>query len=161
MKKQRAQPLILIVDEDADACDLYRASFAYEGFRCIQASHANAAQFARTRLPDLIIIDAVMLPEHSGDVVHRLKNDPATRDIPVLIVSEHALDEHRANAARAGAEGLFAKPPQPGQLAKEIRRLLGALRERRQAAPEQPDAQKPEKIDAAQSATRAHKRRAV
>jgi DNA-binding response OmpR family regulator len=141
MKQRRAQPLILMVDEDPEACDLYRASFAYEGFRCIQASHADALDCARTRQPDLIIMDAVMLPEHSGDVVQRLKHEPATRGIPILIVSEHALDEHRANAARAGAGGFFAKPAQPGQLAKEIRRLLARSREGRPPAEKHADAQ--------------------
>jgi DNA-binding response OmpR family regulator len=132
MKQRRAQPLILMVDEDPEACDMYRASFAYEGFRCIQASHEDAVDCARRRQPDLIIMDAVMLPDHSGDLVQHLRHEPATRGIPILIVSEHALDEHRENAARAGADGFFAKPAQPGQLAAEIRKLLARSRERRQ-----------------------------
>jgi two-component system chemotaxis response regulator CheY len=124
MKKRGAQPLVLIVDEDRDACDFYLASLSYESFRCIQASHADAFERALALLPDLIIIDAPIFSVADGNAVQRFKHDPRTRAIPIVVASAHAREEHRDNAMLAGADGFFRKPVDLSQLTKEMRRLL-------------------------------------
>jgi two-component system chemotaxis response regulator CheY len=124
MKKRGAQPLVLVVDEDRDACDFYLASLSYEGFRCIQASHADAFERTLALLPDLIIIDAPIFSVANGNAVQRLKHDPRTRAIPIVIASAHAREQHRDNAMLAGADGFFRKPVDLCQLTKQMRRLV-------------------------------------
>jgi CheY-like chemotaxis protein len=58
------------------------------------------------------------------DAVRALKSDPRTRGIPVLMLTGHAYDEHRAKAAAVGANGFLAKPVLPDDLAREVRRVL-------------------------------------
>jgi CheY-like chemotaxis protein len=58
------------------------------------------------------------------EAVSRLKKDPETQDIPLIMLTAHAFQEHRDRAAQVGADAFLAKPVLPDQLAAEIRRVL-------------------------------------
>jgi len=76
---------------------------------------------AHEKPPDLIILE-LLLPTLDGfQVCRRLKNDPATRGIPVLVFTLLAAE---ARALQAGADGFLQKPLRPQTLLEEIRRLL-------------------------------------
>ena len=67
-------------------------------------------EIARNDQPDLILLD-LNLPDMTGDeVLHRLKGDPATRHIPVIMVSADALGERVEHLLRLGASGYLTKP---------------------------------------------------
>jgi two-component system alkaline phosphatase synthesis response regulator PhoP len=116
-------PLILIVDENADACEIYLGSLGQEGFRCLQAPDAEAVEIAATELPALIIMDVLITPSND-EPLQRFKTDHRTRDIPILVVSSHALNLHRNSAMRAGADGFLTKPVLAAELVTQIRSLL-------------------------------------
>jgi len=91
----------------------FRLSFAKDG--------AELLARARQGPPDLIIIE-VLLPIMDGfQVCRQLKNDPATRPVPVLFYTVLAAEER---AYQAGAEGFLQKPQLPERLIAEIQRLL-------------------------------------
>lgn len=121
----RPAPLILVVDDNLDAREMYAMYLEYEGFRVMEAQNGHEAiEKTCADLPSLILMDASMPRLDGWDAVKRLKADPRTRAIPVLMVTGHAYEEHRARAAAVGADGFLAKPVLPDQLAREVRRVL-------------------------------------
>lgn len=118
-------PLILIVDDNLDAREMYGMYLEHEGFRWAEAANGqDAIQKTRDAQPSLILMDATMPGMDGWEAARRLKQDAATRDIPLIMLTAHAFQEHRQRAADAGADGFLAKPVLPDQLAVEIRRVL-------------------------------------
>jgi len=118
-------PLILVVDDNLDAREMYAMYLEYEGFRVIQAENGHeAVEKTAANLPSLVLMDASMPRMDGWDAVRVLKADPRTSRIPVLMLTGHAYDEHRSKAAAVGADGFLAKPVLPDELAREVRRVL-------------------------------------
>ena len=118
-------PLILIVDDNLDARQMYGTFLQQEGFRWAEAVNGQDA-LMQTHLekPALILMDAMMPRMDGWEAVRMLKQDATTRHIPLIMLTAHAFDEHRERAVQAGADGFLAKPVLPDQLAAEIRRVL-------------------------------------
>lgn len=75
--------------------------------------------------PDLVLLD-IMLPTMSGlEVCAALKSDPATRDIPVIIISVKASDEDVRTGLAKGANGYLAKPFDLFKLLEVVKKQLG------------------------------------
>jgi len=93
---------ILAIDDDPVALALYRDSLGAEGFRVTTAPNGReGVAIARAESVDAIILD-ILLPDIDGfEVAARLKGDPATRGIPILVVTGYALDD-RAKARLNG-----------------------------------------------------------
>lgn len=121
----RKAPLILIVDDNLDAREMYGMFLEHEGFRCAEARDGEDAitQATQTK-PDLILMDATMPRLDGWEAARRLKADASTKDIPLVMLTAHAFDEHRAKAEAVGADSFLAKPVLPNALAAEVRRLL-------------------------------------
>ena len=118
-------PLILIVDDNLDAREMYGMYLQHEGFRWAEAVNGHdAITQTRVEKPALILMDATMPRMDGWEAVRQLKEDPATRGIPLIMLTAHAFQEHRDRAAEAGADSFLAKPVLPDQLAAEIRRVL-------------------------------------
>ena len=117
--------LILIVDDNLDAREMYGMYLAHEGFRWAEA-HNGVEAIAQTQRerPSLILMDATMPGMDGWTAAKALKQDPSTREIPLIMLTAHAFQEHRDRALDAGADGFLAKPVLPDQLAAEIRRVL-------------------------------------
>jgi CheY-like chemotaxis protein len=117
-----------VVDDNLDAREMYAMYLEYEGFRVMEAQNGHEAiEKTRTDQPSLVLMDASMPRLDGWDAVKILKADPQTCAIPVLMLTGHAYDEHRAKAASVGADGFLAKPVLPDQLAREVRRVLRVL----------------------------------
>jgi CheY-like chemotaxis protein len=118
-------PLILVVDDNLDAREMYAMYLEFEGFRVIQAENGlDAVEMTRALSPSLVLMDASMPKMDGWDAVRLLKADAATRAIPLLMLTGHAYEEHRAKAFDVGADGFLAKPILPDDLAREVRRVL-------------------------------------
>jgi len=118
-------PLILIVDDNLDAREMYGMYLQHEGFRWAEAVNGVEA-ISQTQLerPALILMDATMPRMDGWEAVRQLKQDPKTKGIPLIMLTAHAFQEHRDRAAEVGADAFLAKPVLPDQLAAEIRRVL-------------------------------------
>lgn len=90
---------------------------------CSAASKAFA--LAKQHLPRLILLDLYMPVLSGWEVLEQLKNDPETRDIPVLIVSVGAKPENVERAESMGATGFIAKPFDPKVLVDKVKEVLG------------------------------------
>jgi len=118
-------PLVLVVDDSADARALYGEYLEYLGFRVETAENgAQAILSAQRAWPAIIIMDLAM-PEVDGwQAIKRLKSDPHTADIPIVALSAHAFGDEPQRAREAGADLFLSKPCLPSQLARVIRAML-------------------------------------
>jgi len=122
MKQMNGMPCILVVDDDASIRELLKQEFHEAGYQVRVASNGREAlEQVRHAHPDLIILD-VMMPEMNGfDVAAVLKNDPATMDIPILILS---IVQDRARGIRLGVDRYLTKPINTEALFREVGSLL-------------------------------------
>jgi CheY-like chemotaxis protein/signal transduction histidine kinase/CHASE3 domain sensor protein len=113
--------VLLAVEDDHDFAEVLRGLIGEMGFDCVVASNgAQALELARTRRPSGVLLD-VGLPDVSGlSVLERLKRDPATRHIPVHVVSA---TDRSPSAMAMGAIGHLVKPALREQLVEAIQRL--------------------------------------
>jgi len=119
-------PLILIVDDNLDAREMYGMYLQHQGFRWAEAVNGyDAITQTHVEKPALILMDATMPRMDGWEAVKQLKQDPQTKSIPLIMLTAHAFQEHRDRAAEVGADAFLAKPVLPDQLAAEIRRVLG------------------------------------
>jgi CheY-like chemotaxis protein len=123
------RPRVLVVDDEAGNRDLLRRRLEREGYAVLSADGGREALAVVAREPvDVILLDMLM-PDLDGlAVLGRLKDDPATRDLPVIVIS--ALDDLQAIARslEAGAEDYLPKPFEPVILRA---RLAGSLQKKR------------------------------
>ena len=124
-KPARPAPLVLIVDDNLDAREMYALYLEHEGFRSAEAADGHAAiDEAKRAKPDLILMDATMPRLDGWEAARMLKSDAETKHIPLIMLTAHAFAEHRDRAAAVGADAFMAKPVLPDVLAREIRRML-------------------------------------
>lgn len=118
-------PLILIVDDNLDAREMYGLYLQHDGFRWAEAVNGqDAITQTHVEKPALILMDVSMPRMDGWEAVRILKQDGVTKNIPLIMLTAHAFQEHRDRAAEAGADGFLAKPVLPDQLTAEIRRVL-------------------------------------
>ena len=121
-----AKPKILLADDNRDLRELVLVFLKRVGFDVIEASTGSEAlSVAHAGHPDLILIDLI-LPELCGDeVTARLKADPMTRDIAIIIASALPPSHHSVKRAIAhGAVDILAKPFTFKTLGETIRRYI-------------------------------------
>lgn len=125
VKPVKPAPLVLIVDDNLDAREMYAMYLEHEGFRSAEAADGHSAiDLAKRDKPDLILMDATMPHLDGWEAARALKADDDTKRIPLIMLTAHAFSEHRDRAAAVGADGFLAKPVLPDVLAREIRRML-------------------------------------
>ena len=118
---------ILVVDDEAPIVDLVRFTLEDAEVRVVEASDgAEALVLARRIKPDLVLLD-VHMPRLDGlEVCRQLTQGPATRHIPVILISAKASQISGEQVAAAGAFASLQKPYDPSDLRQ---RMQAALRE--------------------------------
>lgn len=116
---------LLLVDDDEKNLRLLQAYLVPQGYRTLVAHDGQEAiEVARRSHPDLILLDA-MMPRMSGfDACRRLKQELATRLIPVVIVTALGSRDDRLRGIEAGADDFLRKPIDKVELLARIRALL-------------------------------------
>ncbi len=116
---------ILIVDDETRNRELLEMSLQSKGYATVSADSGEAAlRCVEQEAPDLILLD-VMMPDMDGNqVAIRLKSNPVTADIPIIMLT--ALADHAARLAGlgAGAEEFLSKPVDLAELWLRVRNLL-------------------------------------
>jgi CheY-like chemotaxis protein len=115
---------ILIIEDDRDAARILELTLKREGCTTFTASNGfEGLKLAQTQHPDLVLLD-LMLPGIDGfEVCNRLRADPATASLPIIVVSAKPQLADRQMAAKAGANGYFTKPYRSSDLVAAIRVL--------------------------------------
>jgi DNA-binding response OmpR family regulator len=127
---------VLIVEDEADIRRLVDFHLTREGFRCRSvASGAQALDEVRRALPDLIVLD-LMLPEMDGlEVCRRLRSDPRSAAVPIIILTARADEVDRVVGLELGADDYVSKPFSPKELVARVRAVLRRTRLREPSAP--------------------------
>jgi DNA-binding response OmpR family regulator len=118
---------ILVVDDDPVILQLLRVNFELEGFDVLTAPDGESAlALAREHTPDVVVTD-VMMPRMSGlELLEKLKSDPVTGAIPVLLLTAKAQQVDIETGRVAGADDYVTKPFDPMDLVDRVNRLSGA-----------------------------------
>jgi CheY-like chemotaxis protein len=118
---------VLLIDDNPDNREIYALYLTHLGFAVLTTGDAESGlALAAERLPDVVVMD-VGLPGMDGySATRRLKADAATRHMPVIVFTAHAMTGERERALAAGCDAYLAKPIGPAVLAGELRRVLGA-----------------------------------
>ncbi len=123
--KKNGRRTILIVEDDEDSRYVYGVVLEDHGFSVVMAhSGEDGLRIARETRPTAILMD-VSIPGLDGwTVTERLKNDPETAQIPVIIITAHAFPEDLARAKQVGSDSFLTKPCEPRRVLEEVVRLL-------------------------------------
>lgn len=109
MKKIESKKILIVEDEKA-LSDIVEEEFDLMGFDAKVAEDGELAlKFARSFDPDLMLLDLVLPKKGGFDVLKELKEDPALKTIPVLVVSNLSTPETIRRAMILGAEDYFVK----------------------------------------------------
>ena len=119
---------LLYIEDNED--NLYMLTLWFDvlgGYEILSAPDGAAGiAMAAAELPDLILMD-LNLPEIDGwEATRRLKADPATRDIPIIALTAHAMAGDREKAIATGCDDFETKPVEFDRLLAKIERVLAA-----------------------------------
>ncbi|TML11528.1 MAG: response regulator [Actinobacteria bacterium] len=118
---------LLLVDDDEGLRALLRTTFEVVDIEVDEASDARAAEERiAARQPDVIVLDVLMPGETGIELCRRLKDDPATSDIPIVLLTGSEGGTLVASDA-AGADAFVRKPFSPLELLAVVERLAGGL----------------------------------
>jgi two-component system cell cycle response regulator DivK len=118
-------PLVLLVEDSADNRGLIRQIAELMDVELVEATNGEEGlALAHQRRPDVILMD-LSLPVLDGwEATRRLKADPATRAIPVVALTAHAMEGDEARARAAGCDAYVTKPIGVLELQQVLGRLL-------------------------------------
>lgn len=116
---------ILLVEDNEMNRDMLTRRLERKGYRVITAQDgAEGYYLARTKAPDIILMD-ISLPVMSGwEVTQKLKSHGDTRHIPIIVLTAHALATDRAKAFEIGCDDYDTKPVDFVRLQAKINNLL-------------------------------------
>jgi two-component system, OmpR family, phosphate regulon response regulator PhoB len=116
---------VLVVDDEPDICALVAYHLAKAGFRVSTAANGgDALASVRDEEPALVVLD-LMLPGVSGyDVLERIRAEPNTRDVPVIMLTARREEEDRIRGLSLGADDYVTKPFSPQELVLRVAAIL-------------------------------------
>jgi two-component system cell cycle response regulator DivK len=116
---------ILIVEDSLDISHSLADAFRFADFAVLQAVNAiQALQFASEHQPQLIVMD-IQLPDLDGlSVAQTLKNDPATKHIPIVAMTAYDVEGHQAKAMTRTCVGYAQKPVRARDLINLVTAVL-------------------------------------
>lgn len=119
------KPLIILVDDETHSRTLVRLLLEREGYRVQTASNGEEGLIlAKVEQPGVILLD-IMMPEMNGyEVLRRLKVDPDTRKIPVIVLTAKGTERDMAASFRLGAVFHLEKPYETMDLIQKIRTAM-------------------------------------
>jgi DNA-binding response OmpR family regulator len=122
-------PLVLIVDDDEDSCEMYVNALGLMGFQAItEQTGERGFERACDLQPDAVVAD-VTLPGISGlELISRLRKNDRTREAAIIVLTGRAFDVDEHQAATAGCDRFLVKLCLPDELAFEIRSALARPR---------------------------------
>jgi two-component system, OmpR family, phosphate regulon response regulator PhoB len=118
---------VLIVEDEADAAELFAEMMRVSGFRVRKtASSTPALSMMTEEKPDIVLLD-IMMPDVSGlDILRQMRHDPALANIPVVVVSAKSMPADIRNGMEAGASTYLTKPVGFLELKEAVERALGS-----------------------------------
>ena len=118
---------VLIVDDSPTEVHVIKTMLEKQGYQTLTAESGEVGiEQAKTAKPDVILMDVVMPGLNGFQATRQLSRDPATANIPVIIVSTKGQETDRAWGLRQGAKEYLVKPITASELIGKIKAVLGA-----------------------------------
>ena len=119
------KPLILAVDDISVNLTLLRSQLRFSDYDIITASSGQEAlDLIQSARPDAVLLD-IMMPDMDGfEVLEAIRNNPATEELPVIMLTSLSEFEHHAHATMKGANGYLTKPLVTNQLIAALDAIL-------------------------------------
>jgi CheY-like chemotaxis protein len=125
MLNDRPRQQILLVEDYADAREMYAEYLRFSGFDVVEAANGiEALSLAGSVPPDIILMDLCLPVMDGWEATRKLKADQKTAGIPIVALTGQVLDGLTEGARKAGCDALIEKPCPPEDLVREVRRLL-------------------------------------
>ena len=115
----------MIADDDPGIVDAIEMLLEFEGYEVLSTVDGNRVLDMKENLPDLLLLDIWMSGEDGRDICKKLKQEPLTKNIPIIMVS--ASHDIKESAIEAGADDFLAKPFEMNDLLKKIEDLTRYL----------------------------------
>jgi PAS domain S-box-containing protein len=130
----RPDARIILADDNSDMRGYIHRLLAKQGYDVIAVGDGQAAlEAARARPPSLVLSD-VMMPRLTGfELLRELRNDPATKAIPIILLSARAGEEARVEGVEAGADDYLTKPFSARELIARVATHLELAQIRKEA----------------------------
>lgn len=116
---------VLVVDDEEYIQHILNFSFGAEGYEVITAADGEEGiKIAKTEKPDIIVLD-IMMPKMDGyEACKKLKADPSTKAIPVILLTAKGREVDRKLGSQAGADDYVVKPFSPGRLIERVEGIM-------------------------------------
>jgi CheY-like chemotaxis protein len=125
---QSPDPIVLLVQPDADSREMYAEFLRLHGLLTIPISTARDGLAAAAKA-DLVVTDLLLPGDMDGiEFIRRLKGDERTERVPVVVVTACAWTTDRTRAEEAGCDVFLPMPCLPDDLLRHVRRLLSATK---------------------------------
>ncbi|TML37145.1 MAG: response regulator [Actinobacteria bacterium] len=116
-----APPVVLVADDDEDVLQLVAAVLEEEGYEIETARDGlEALDRLSTRRPDLALLDVRMPGVDGVELSRRIRRNPRTRDVPVILLSALVHAKYVARGFAAGATDYIRKPFSPNELIARV-----------------------------------------
>lgn len=126
MPTEPKKQVVLIVEDDQVLAKMYQAKFEREGFTAVSAGDGEAGlALAREQHPSIILLDIIMPKMDGFSTLQALKADPATKDAPVILLTNLGQNEDVDKGTKLGAVGYLIKAHlTPSEVVDKVRELL-------------------------------------
>jgi len=119
---------ILLIDDDIISQNMLRSTLAQAGYSVTVASSGyEGIKKASEQLPGLIILDIMMPEMDGGEVATLLKNDPATKDIPIILLSSLITEKAKKSNSKKEAIVYLPKPYNRDELLNEVKEYFSEV----------------------------------
>lgn len=121
-----AMKTVLIVEDQLETLAIHALYLERHGYRVLRAENGEqGVTSARRHRPDLILMDLSVPGLDGFGATERIKGDPRTGHIPVVVMTAHAYGSVGKRAREAGCDGFLSKPLEPRRVLEEVRQRIG------------------------------------
>jgi len=118
---------ILIIDDSPTDVRVFTMQLEKAGHQVSSASSAEEGiAMVKEKMPDMVIMDVIMPGMNGFQATRTLNRDPATKDVPILIITTKSMETDRVWGLRQGARDFLTKPVSEKELLARIEKLLVA-----------------------------------
>ncbi len=116
---------ILLIDDEPELVELLKERLESSGYEFVSASNGEEGLIkVGEEAPDFILLDLIMPKMNGYDVCKRLKENPGTKDIPILIITASGTKDLEQKCLALGANAVIMKPYDSADLLVKIKELL-------------------------------------
>jgi two-component system cell cycle response regulator DivK len=116
---------VLLVEDNPHNRKIFSGMLAHAGFRVVEAIDGNEAmKLVVAEKPHLVLMDLSIPGIDGWECTRRIKGDPATRELPIIALTAHAMRGDEERAREAGCDGYLSKPVSPKKVVEVVKKYL-------------------------------------